>query len=328
MSNTRRGFLQSSAALAAGLTGSASAQAQQARPQAQNLPPGTPQAPARAAGPLRPASEIQVPKIKFGNVEISRMVLGVNPFYGYAHYNNTLGAIMKEWYTADRVCDVLHQANRFGINAFNYAHLDRAPQDLARFQAEGGKMHLIIQVTAGVDSAMLMKTLKPLALQRQGEVVDKAFQTGEMDTVKEWCKQARDTGALVGVGTHKPEVIDLVESEGWDVDFYSGCVYNRTRTADEWKKALNGEIMEMTSDIYMQSDPARMYKAIRQTKKPCFAFKILAAGRIPERGVEQAFRTAFASIKPTDGIYVGMFPRIKDEVRENCEIVHRILAVS
>jgi hypothetical protein len=235
---------------------------------------------------------------------------------------------MKEWYTADRVCDVLHQANRFGINAFNYVHLDRGPQDWARFQAEGGKMHLIIQVTAGVDPAMLVKTLKPLALQRQGEVVDKAFQTGEMDTVKEWCKQARDTGALVGVGTHKPEVIDLVESEGWDVDFYSGCVYNRTRTTDEWKKALNGEMMEMASDIYMRSDPARMYKTMRQTQKPCFAFKILAAGRIPESGVAQAFRTAFESIKPIDGIYVGMFPRVKDEVRENCEIVHRILAGS
>jgi hypothetical protein len=266
--------------------------------------------------------------MKFGNVEISRMVLGVNPFYGFAHYNNTLGTVMKEWYTADRVCEVMHQCNRFGINAFNYVHLDRGPQDWARFQAEGGKMHLIIQVTAGVDSAMLVKTLKPLALQRQGEVVDKAFQTGEMDTVKEWCKRARDLGVLVGVGTHKPEIIDLVESEGWDVDFYSGCVYNRTRTTDEWKKALNGEIMEMTSDIYMQSDPARMYKAIRQTKKPCFAFKILAAGRIADRGVTQAFRTAFESIKPTDGIYVGMFPRVKDEVRENAEIVHRILAAS
>ncbi|MGA2119169.1 MAG: hypothetical protein ABSH56_31005 [Bryobacteraceae bacterium] len=321
MSNTRRGFLQSSAALAAGLTGVTSAQAQ-------NMPPGAPQAPAAATGPAVPASQIQVPKIKFGNVEISRMVLGVNPFYGFAHYNNTLGTVMKEWYTADRVCNVMHQCNRFGINAFNYVHLDRAPQDWARFQAEGGKMHLIIQVTAGVDSAMLVKTLKPLALQRQGEVVDKAFQTGEMDTVKEWCKRARDLGVMVGVGTHKPEIIDLVESEGWDVDFYSGCVYNRTRTTDEWKKALNGEIMEMTSDIYMQSDPARMYKAIRQTKKPCFAFKILAAGRIPDRGIEHAFRTAFASIKPIDAVYVGMFPRVKDEVRENAEIVHRILTNS
>jgi hypothetical protein len=88
---------------------------------------------------------------------------------------------------------------------------------------------------------------------------------------------------------------------------------------------LNGEIMEMPNDIYLKSDPPRMYKVIQQTGKPCFAFKILAAGRIPDRGIEQAFRTAFESIKPIDGVYVGVFPRVKDEVRENAGIVHRIL---
>ena len=132
-------------------------------------------------------------------------------------------------------------------------------------------------------------------------------------------------GVLVGVGTHKPEVIALVEEQRWDVDFYAGCVYNRTRTRREWRQVFRGEIMEMPRDIYLQSDPARMYKVMRQTKKPCFAFKILAAGRISD--AEQAFRTAFESIKPIDGVYVGMFPR-KDEVKENAERAHRLLAGS
>jgi len=254
------------------------------------------------------------------------MVLGVNPFYGFAHYNNNFGTVMKEWYTQDKVCDVMHQANRFGINAFNYVHLDRGPEDWARFVAEGGKMHLVIQVTAGVDVEMLVKTLHPLALQRQGEVVDAAYHDGQMESVKEWCKKVRDLGVMVGVGTHIPEVIARIEEENWDVDFYSGCVYNRRRTAEEWKKVLNGQVMEMPYEVYLKSDPPRMYKAIRQTRKPCFAFKILAAGRIPDAGIERAFRTAFESIKPIDGIYVGVFPRVKDEVRENAEMVHRILA--
>jgi len=256
------------------------------------------------------------------------MVLGVNPFYGYSHFNNNFSTTMREWYTQEKVVEVMHRANRHGINAFNYVHMDRAPKDLERFEGEGGKMHLIIQVSAGVESSMLVKTLKPLALHRQGEVVDVAYRTGKMNTVREWCKEARDLGVMVGVGTHKPEVIAQVESEGWDVDFYAGCVYNRTRTPEEWKKALNGEIMEMPNETYLQSDPPRMYGVMRQTKKPCFAFKILAAGRIPDRGIDQAFRTAFESIKPNDGIYVGMFPRVKDEVRENAERVHRILTKS
>jgi hypothetical protein len=71
-----------------------------------------------------------------------------------------------------------------------------------------------------------------------------------------------------------------------------------------------------------------MYRFMRQTGKPCFAFKIMAAGRIDNRGADQAFRTAFESIKPIDGVFVGMFPRVRDEVRENAERVHRILAGS
>jgi hypothetical protein len=328
MSNTRREFLQSSAALAMGMMGGAAATLAAepaAGPQAQNIPAGAQGTPAQSAGPVGRDAEIQVPKMKFGSAEIGRLVLGVNPLYGFAHYNNNFSSAMREWYTQDKVCEVMHRANSFGIDAFNYVDMGRAPQDWARFQAEGGKMHLIVQVTARDDAAALVQNLNPLALQRRGEEIDAAYQNGTMDSEREWCKRARDLCVLVGVGTHKPEVIELVEEQGWDVDFYAGCVYNRTRTTDEWKQVLNGQLLEMPREIYLQSDPARMYKVIRQTAKTCFAFKILAAGRIGDDGVAQAFRTAFSSIKPHDGVYVGMFPRNKDEVKENAEIVHGVL---
>jgi hypothetical protein len=306
MAKSRRDFIRSGAGLAAGIAGLASAtNAQQ---------------PAASAPPA-----VQVPKIKFGGVEIGRLVLGVNPFYGFSHYNHNLDAGMREWYTPDRVCEVLHRAATFGINAFNYYHSERSLADWTRFVAQGGKMHLIPQVGAGADAAMLVKTLHPLGLQRQGEVVDDAWQSGRMDTVKEWCKKVRDLGVLVGVGTHIPEVIAKIEEENWDVDFYAGCVYNRRRKPDEWKKVLGGELMEMPRDIYMASDPPRMYRVLRQTPKPCFAFKVLAAGRIEGQGIEQAFRTAFDSIKPTDAVYVGVFPKFQDELRLDAEIVCRIL---
>jgi hypothetical protein len=263
--------------------------------------------------------------MKFFGVDISRLVLGVNPFCGFAHYNNNFAGAMKEWYTQDRVCAVMHQSTRFGINAFNYAPFEPFPQYWDCFLAEGGKMHLIMQVPRLDEVETAAKRLKPLAMHIQGETVDQAFQAGKMDVIRDACKRVRDLGVIVGVGTHKPEVISFVEEHGWDVDFYAGCVYNRTRTVDEWKTVLNGEILEMDREVYVRSDPPRMYSVMRHTAKPCFAFKVLAAGRIQDGGVEQAFRNAFASLKPNDGIFVGVFPRAKDEVRENAEIVHRIL---
>lgn len=261
--------------------------------------------------------------MKFGNCEISRLVVGCNPFYGFAHYNNILATVMRDYYSQGRVCTVLHECNKYGINVCAYHHQGRAPQDVARFQSEGGKMHLIVQCPD--DPSEVHKAFAPMAIYHHGEQTDRAFQRGEMAPVREWCKRVRDLGVMVGVGTHKPEVIALVEEEGWDVDFYAGCVYNRTRTPEEWKRTLNGEIPEMPGDIYIQSDPPRMYRVMRNTRKPCFAFKILAAGRINGSGVEQAFRTAFENLKPSDGVFVGMFPLVKDEVRENAERVRRIL---
>jgi hypothetical protein len=321
MSNSRRVFLQSSAALAAGIIGGSQVLHSELVA-AENQ--SKPQVPSQQGG-IGP-NPVQVPRMKFGNVEISRMVVGVNPMYGFAHYNKNFAHSMAEWYSQERVCEVLHRANAYGINAFNYVNMGRAPQDLASFRSQGGNMHLIVQVTAKDDPAELVRDLKPLALQRRGEETDVAFKSGAMTGERDWCKRARDLGVLVGVGTHKPEVIDFCESQGWDVDFYAGCVYNRTRKPEEIRQVLNGEMIEMPGELYLQGDPARMYAVMRQTAKPCFAFKILAAGRIADEGVAGAFRTAFSSIKPNDGVFVGMFPRYKDEVKENAEIVHRILA--
>jgi hypothetical protein len=318
MSNTRREFLQSSAVVAAGLIGGSKLLEAENRAQPET-------AALSQTGPASAQAQPQIPAMKFGGVEISRLILGVNPLYGFAHYNNNFSKAMANWYTQDRVCEVLHRANSFGINAFNYVNIGRAPQDLACFQSQGGKMHLIIQVTAHDEPAALVKDLKPLALQRRGEEIDAAFRNRTMDSEREWCKKACDLGVLVGFGTHKPEVIELVEEQGWDIDFYAGCVYNRTRTVDEWKQVLNGQILEMPGEIYLQSDPARMYKVMRETAKTCFAFKILAAGRVADNAVAAAFRTAFQSIKPNDGVYVGVFPNRKDELKENAEIVRSIL---
>jgi hypothetical protein len=303
MSNTRRSFLQSGAAIAASIV-SATGQTQK-------------------AVPIQEGTDVQVPRMRFGNVEISRLVLGTNQFYGFSHFNSIVSQAMRDWYTPDRVCEVLRRCGRYGINVFNYVNLGRSREDFQKFLDEGGKMHLVAQVLG--DPVPTYKAFKPTGIYRQGEEVDTAFENGEMDDVKDWCKKVRDLGALVGVGTHKPEVIAYVEEQGWDVDFYAGCVYKRRRTSEEWKQVLNGEMLEMPQDIYLKSDPARMYKVMRQTKKQCFAFKVLAAGRIEGKGVEQAFRTAFASIKPNDGVFVGMWPYMKDEVRENAEVVTRVL---
>ena len=322
MSETRRNLLRS--AVAAAGTAVLSAQQPGQAPPEELTPTASRSRERQSATAIRPASEIQVSRMRFGGVEISRLVCGCNSFYGFGHFNATLDTVMREYYTAERVCDVLHRCNRFGINAFNYYPGGRGRQDFERFRAEGGQMHLVAQGIG--DPADVIRTLKPLAIYHHGGNTDRAFQNGQMHLVKEWCKKARDLGVLVGIGSHKPEVITQVEEENWDVDFYAGCVYNVTRTTEEWKQVLHGELVELQGECYLRSDPPRMYKVLRQVQKPCFAYKILAAGRVTN--VDEAFQTAFRSIKPEDGIFVGFFPVTRDEVREAAERAHRILVGS
>jgi hypothetical protein len=104
-----------------------------------------------------------------------------------------------------------------------------------------------------------------------------------------------------------------------------GCVYNRTRTPDEIRKLL-GELPLPAGELYLEKDPARMFATMRQTRKTCLAFKILAAGRAAGSlaAIDAAFQEAFAGIKPRDCVIVGAYPRFKNEIAENAQRVRAL----
>ncbi|MCW5978109.1 MAG: hypothetical protein KIT09_08525 [Bryobacteraceae bacterium] len=294
MAGTRRGFLKSAAGLAT----------------------------AAAAG----AADTTLPQVAFGFHKLSRLIVGCNQFYGYSHLNPLLSKVMKEWNTPERVCETLARCERNGITTWQTGDRDRALTDLQKHRAAGGGIQALCLGKDGVEETV--RTMKPLGLAHHGEVTDVCFREGRMGEVHEFVKRVRQTGVMAGVSTHKPEVIDYIESKGWDVDYYMACAYHRTRTPAEFRKLLGGELPDQPSEIYLERDPERMCEVVRKTPKTCLLFKILAAGRRTNsaRQVDEAFRFALANIKPRDCIIVGMFPMYDDEVKENADRVRRILA--
>jgi hypothetical protein len=301
--NGRRAFLKSSASLAAGLAVRRLASAEE---------------------PVRPS----LPKVRFGEYEISRLVIGSNQFYGYSHFSHILDELMREWNTPARVCQTLRQCEENGINAYQYSHHERSLSDIERYRADGGKIHVIGVNFGKTPVEDVVTRLRPIAMYHHGEATDVLFRAGKMDQVQDYTKRLRQTGVLVGVGTHKPEVVEYVEERGWDVDFYLLCAYNRTRTPEEIRKML-GVLPLPASEVYLETDPPRAYRVAKQTQKTCFLFKILAAGRLTgsPQLIDSAFKMAFQSIKPKDCVVVGMYPRYQDEVKENSDRVRRILNV-
>lgn len=283
--NTRRRFIQLSAGLAAGAGLSA-----------------TP----------------SLPTVKLGKHEIGRLILGSNPFYGYSHSSRMLDQHMREWGTPENVCAALAEAERNGIDTFQTNGDERAIGDVLLHREGGGKLQVIALIRGNPEEAV--RRMSPMAVAHHGELTDVLFRQRKMDDVREFTRRARQTGALVGVSTHKPEAIAYMEEAGWDVDFYMGCCYNRTRTPEEIRQLL-GELPLPAGELYLEKDPARMFAVMRQARKTCFAFKILAAGRVAgsPASIDAAFRTAFASIKPGDGVIVGAYPRFQNQIAENAQ---------
>ena len=163
---------------------------------------------------------------------------------------------------------------------------------------------------------------KPIALVHHGGDTDSLWREGRIGIVKDELRRFHDDGLLAGCSSHLPEVIRHVSEQDWEIDFYMTCFFQISMGPDEWNHRYGFTPMH---EMYTEEMPLQMCRVIQQIETPCLGFKILAAGRSPDRenGVEEAFRFAFDNIKPNDAVIVGMFPHLSDEVAENANLAIR-----
>lgn len=273
-----------------------------------------------------------LPTIRLGRYEVTRLILGSNPFNGYGHFNGILANHMREWFTPENAIRTLQMAEQSGINTWQFSNTPRGLPDLERFQAAGGKLQWLILANAedmAHPAASLPALAKkgPIGILHHGSDTDARFRRGEKQKIREFVSRVRDTGVLAGISTHNPLVIETAEEEGWGADFYMACLHNVSRTPGEIEAMLGRRPPLPPQELYFPDDPPRMFRTIRQTAKTCLAFKILAAGRLTDtpQQIDQAFQVAFENIKPKDAVIVGMFPRFADQALENAERVRRLL---
>ena len=272
-----------------------------------------------------------LPTVKFGGShEITRLIIGTNPLMGYSHFNRILDQCMREWMTPERRIETILAAERAGITAWQLHYQKETIETLKGVRERGSKIKafLLSDFELHMDFSMIPDAARLgfLGMAHHGNRTDEAFREGRMERVLEFVQRVRDAGVMAGVSTHNPAVIEWIEEKGWPVDYYMACFYHVTRTPEQTRALMNGE--RPLGEPFLEKDPERMTRVIRQTAKPCLGFKILAAGRAggSREQIEAAFRFAFANIKPGDAVIVGMWPKFKDEIAENCDIVRKIHA--
>jgi len=273
-------------------------------------------------GTAAPAAETKLPQMQLGKYAISRLVVGANTFNGGSHLSVFVNHELKAYYTPEQILKTLRRCQEVGITCWQGgvtgADLYR------RFTDSGGRMHFIVIASGDAAGIKTVADAGAIGVAHHGETTDNLFKSGRLDQIQDYLKRVRDAGLLVGVSTHMPDVVDAVESKGWDVDYYMTCVYERHRDEATLRRRL-GDVPIPAREVYLAGDPPRMFKAMRATKRPCLAFKILAAGRLSDRRewVQRAFRETYASIKPTDGAIIGIYDRYSDQAADCAALVRR-----
>jgi hypothetical protein len=277
-----------------------------------------------------PAQANSLPTVKLGTHTVTRLILGGNPIYGHSHFNKLFSQHMIDWHTPERVVELLKRCEQAGINTWQNSYAERTLQDIDRVREAGVKFNWLCLGKGDWDRfpervAEAAKR-KPIGIAPHGSLAERLHRQDKLNVLKDLLKRIRDQGVLVGLSAHNPAIIELAEEKGWDVDYYMCCLYYLTRPREEFQKLL-GDTLPL-GEIYLPTDPPRMFKVIQAAKKPCLAYKVLAAGRRVQSPAEvrTCFETAFKSIKPTDAVIVGMYQQFGDQIGSNTALVRELLA--
>jgi hypothetical protein len=279
----RREFLKTGAVLAAG--GAAAV-----RKPLSGAPPRT-----RAAAGL--------PTVRLGTLEVSRLILGSNPFWGYSHKSAQLDEEMRRHHTDERIAQILDEAASCGVTAVASPPDERWRKLWMRYAAGGGKLKLWVSQCHGNPEQMLAEIDRSVeagaaAVFIQGARVEEQYGKGNFDTLRTWIEHIKKAGLPAGAAAHWPEVHPELERRGFPTDFYFQCMYNASKTSD-----------------YSSAEREKAAATIAGLKKPVVAYKILAAGRL---AAAEGFEYAFNHIRRKDGVCVGIYARnAVDQIRQN-----------
>ena len=279
------------------------------------------------------AEEQAMPTIRLGDYSVSRLIVGANPVLGFSYMGGLVAKFMNDYFTLERTVDLIERCLDAGINTWQTSANEKVDHALERLREAGRDIQWIFLASTPhvEDERLLQETVRrhrPIAIVHHGGVSDRLWREGKIEQAHDFARRVQDLGVLAGISAHNPDVIRHAEDSGWNLDLYMACFYRLTRTQEEIQAAVGNEVPIWGN--FLPGDPARMCEAIRQVDRPCLAFKILAGGRLADQpdGTERAFDFAFRSIKPTDAVIVGMFPRFADHPAHDAALTRRFASPS
>jgi len=258
---------------------------------------------------------MSLPTVPLGPYRISRLIIGGNPFSGFSHQSPERDEEMMDYYTVDRIKQTLHDCETAGLNTCllrTDAHICRM---LREYRNEGGKLQWIAQQDPAErleDNLRRAMASGAIAYFIHGGLADRLYAEGMLSRIGELIEAVKARGLLVGVAGHAPEVHMAVYEAGIPADFHMVSFYNC------------GSLHAGEGERFEPTDPPKAVETIQRIDRPCIAYKVLGAGRVP---AERGLRYAYQNIKPTDVVVIGMFTKDNPRmVADNAALVTELLA--
>jgi len=288
----RRDFLKTGAALAVGsLAGAAN--------------------PA-SSGAARMGAADALPTVRIGTLEVSRLILGSNPFWGYSHKSPQLDEEMKRHHTDERIIQILDEAADCGLTTVTSPPDERWVKLWARYLENGGRLKTWISQCHGNPGQMpeeIDRSIKAgaQAIFIQGARVEEQFGQGNFSVLQSWIERIKEAGLPAGAAAHWPEIHPELERRKFPTDFYYQCLYNASKSND-----------------YGAAEREKAIATIGRLEKPVIAYKILAAGRLT---ASEGFEYALGHIRRKDGVCVGIYAqKAIDQIRQNATYTEMLTA--
>ena len=254
----------------------------------------------------------EFPRTTIENVSVSRMLIGINWFFGFSHTSKAKDDFIVGYQTRQRLAETLKVFMKAGVDTVYGVRPEPKPLLLPAIkdaeQAIGrkcttvalpcldltpGKKGLdetarILDAHAKIGATFLLPhqaTTDALCDRRARVIRDMPM----------YCAMIRERGMIPGLSTHMPEVPVYADETGLDVATYIQ-IYN-------------------AAGFLMQIEVDWVHRMIWGRKKPVIVIKPMAAGRLPPL-VGMAF--CWATLRDQDMVCVGTLT--SDEARELIDI--------
>ena len=239
--------------------------------------------------------------ISIKGVQISRLLVGGNPFSGYSHQSPDRDREMVRYYTTARIKSTLARAEELGINTLLGRSDHHIRRVLAEYRDEGSTIQWFAQTAP--DYGLPSKSVAGAAAAGasacyiHGGQMDYLLAQNMLDDVPVAIEMIREAGMAAGLAGHNPRVFEWAEANV-DVDFYMCSYYNPT-TRDERPEHVPG-----ASEWFAPEDREVMVGVIRDLSKPAIHYKVMAAGR---NDPAEAFSFVARHLRPQDAVVVGFY---------------------